>query len=135
MSKIVAFLPAAVYYGLITLLSSRSNARLPVYFFGIDKCIHFLLYGGFGVCLAWGRVRSDSRGEHAGLGGILMLGALSSALDEIHQMFVPGRNAEWADLAADILGVLAGWALLRAAFRRRDARRRRRASPGAAPHP
>jgi hypothetical protein len=36
--------------------------------------------------------------------GCLVFGAL----DELHQMFVPGRQAEWIDLAADTAGALIG---------------------------
>jgi len=134
MSKIRAFLPAAAYYAVITFLSSRTNVRLPLVFPGIDKALHVLLYIGFGACLTWGFVRLDPGGERTRPGFVLPLGTLLSSLDEFHQMFVPGRTADWADLAADVLGVLAGWAILRAVLRRRAARRRRE-SPDAAPQP
>lgn len=34
------------------------------------------------------------------------------AADEIHQVYLPGRSASWADLAADAAGGLTGAALL-----------------------
>ncbi len=34
--------------------------------------------------------------------------AVFGALDELHQVFVPGRQAEWIDLAADTAGALMG---------------------------
>ena len=44
---------------------------------------------------------------------IVMAGALSiGALDEWHQMYLPGRHPSWGDLLADVIGSLAGVALL-----------------------
>lgn len=135
MTKIRAFLPAAIYYAAITFLSSRTNVRLPLVFPGIDKALHVLLYIGFGACLTWGFARLDPGRERSRPGFVLPLGALLSGLDEFHQMFVPGRDADAADLGADVLGVLAGWAILRAVLRLRASRRRRREPPEAAPQP
>jgi VanZ family protein len=135
MSKLRAFLPAGVYYLFITVLSAQSVAPLPVYFPGIDKCIHFILYAGFGVCLTWGFLRLTTLRDRPRLGFVLALGALASGLDELHQMFVPGRTAEWTDLLADMLGLLAGWGIVRTVLRLREARRRRREAPDAAAQP
>lgn len=33
-------------------------------------------------------------------------------LDEYHQLYLPGRQASWGDLAADFAGIIAGTALL-----------------------
>ena len=40
--------------------------------------------------------------------GALLVGGM----DELHQMFLPGRSASWADLAADAAGGLLGAAAL-----------------------
>jgi VanZ family protein len=40
------------------------------------------------------------------------------ALDEWHQMFLPGRHAGWHDLAMDVIGSLLGAALLALAQQR-----------------
>lgn len=42
------------------------------------------------------------------VGGALTLGVA----DELHQAYLPGRSASWADLAADAAGGVAGAALL-----------------------
>ncbi|MHB8055245.1 MAG: VanZ family protein [Candidatus Aminicenantales bacterium] len=126
MSKFRAFLPAFLYYVLITIISAQTRLRVPSYFPYIDKVLHFVLYAGFGVCLTWGFFRMDPRRGRKGLGFILVLGAFLSGLDEIHQLFVPGRFAEVADWIVDVLGILAGWGIVRLAFRLRPTRSSRR---------
>ena len=37
---------------------------------------------------------------------------LIGILDEWHQLYLPGRQSDWADLTADIVGSAAGTALL-----------------------
>jgi len=63
-----------------------------------DKVAHASLFGGFAAIL------------HLGLGlrsrWALLGAALLGAVDEIHQIWLPGRSAGLDDLAADILGAL-----------------------------
>jgi len=40
---------------------------------------------------------------------LLAIGALYGMTDELHQMFVPGRQPDIADWIADILGVAIGY--------------------------
>jgi len=56
-------------------------------------------------------------------GGRMLLFAVAGAsfigaLDEWHQMFLPGRHAGWDDLAMDVIGSLLGAALLALAQQR-----------------
>lgn len=37
-----------------------------------------------------------------------LIGVLYAVLDEIHQYFVPGREADWGDLIADVIGIFIG---------------------------
>jgi uncharacterized protein YfiM (DUF2279 family) len=69
----------------------------------------------------------------SGLSGWRMLlaavcgAALVGIGDEWHQVYLPGRNAGWDDLAADLAGSLLGVTLLAAARRMLTDRARRRA--------
>lgn len=73
-----------------------------------DKLVH----GGIFALLAWGV------GVGSGLHGWPQLVVAASSallvgtLDEWHQMYLPGRNAGWDDLAADVIGGIIGTALL-----------------------
>ena len=64
-----------------------------------DKLVHLITYG-FMLLLA---LLAFPKGKPMLLAcAIILLGAL----DEIHQIYIPGRSAGFDDLAADIVGIL-----------------------------
>ncbi len=65
-----------------------------------DKLVHATVFGGVAFLL-W----AGFAGRGAALVGALVV--LLGALDETHQMFVPGRDPDLHDLYADGLGALA----------------------------
>ncbi|MBT8489380.1 MAG: VanZ family protein [Gemmatimonadetes bacterium] len=69
------------------------------------------MYSVLGATLAWGSYRSHG---HPGDIWLLLAGALYGLSDEIHQMYVPGRSPDPADLAADVVGLLLGYGTTRA---------------------
>ena len=85
----------------------------------LDKVEHFLAYALWSwICssaltLSWPRSAWRRTFFLAGT-----LGALYGATDELHQWFVPERESDLADLAADVMGALAG-ALAHAWWRER----------------
>jgi VanZ family protein len=88
-------------------LSSRSQLPpLPLlhYLPGSDKIVHagwFFLLGLF----AYRAARSGEGWPRRRTTLVLILGALLWGLsDEAHQFFVPGRDVEAADVAADVAG-------------------------------
>jgi VanZ family protein len=96
---------------LIFALSSISNTPdLPQ---GADKNVHALLYGGLGALL----VRALAGGWRRRITVAIALSAtvvagLYGVTDEFHQHFVPPRQVEAADVAADTIGAgLAAFAL------------------------
>jgi VanZ family protein len=100
--------PAVAWAVGIFSLSAQSTLPQPPAFLAWDKLQHSVAYalGGFLIARAVG-VR--------GRGTLLavMLGSLFGVSDELHQWFVPGRNADVLDWVADTLGVLAGAHLFR----------------------
>ena len=110
-SRIIFVALALGYSALIVFLSAQSNLHPPD--IGIqlnDKLLHFVEYLGFSLlwCAA---VFHDSPPRLAsrktwGLFVGLFLFAVS---DEIHQFFVPGRDADVFDLVADVCGISAGF--------------------------
>ena len=90
-----------------------------------DKPVHFVLYFVLGLTLAWAREKSVHRLPHWGVVG---LGFAYGAVDELHQAFVPNRMPSVSDWVADALGVLAGYAVLTAAFGIQSRRRARQAA-------
>jgi VanZ family protein len=73
-----------------------------------DKFLHGITFAilACGIGLASGL--QGSRGLIIAISGALLIGAL----DEWHQIYLPGRHPSWDDLLADVIGSLAGAALL-----------------------
>ena len=101
-------MPVVLYCLVIFAFSSTSD--LPSLPGGVsDKSAHALAYTGLGVLLA--RALAGGLGRPVSPGTALLAVALGIAYglsDEVHQLFVPGRQFDVGDLAADGLGVVAG---------------------------
>jgi VanZ family protein len=102
-------LPAVFIAAVIWFLSSQSILPKPKGILGFDKIQHVIAYAVFAVTLAlwfpprWWKYRR--------LWTVLAAACLASAyggVDEIHQYFVPGRDCNVWDWAADTIGALAG---------------------------
>lgn len=98
---------AAAYYAMIFVLSQipgRTLNRLPFSFW--DKGAHFSVYAGLGFLLYFGfcRRHTESVNPLKSLVLTIVLVGILGGLDEVHQMFVPGRFAALDDVAADLLG-------------------------------
>lgn len=96
--------PAVLWAAVIFLLSSRpSPPETGMDFPGGDKVLHFGGYALLGALLSHGGAR---RGVSPWL--LVLAGALYGISDEFHQSFVPGRDVDVFDWAADCLGTAAG---------------------------
>jgi VanZ family protein len=113
--------------GVIFYVSNQPDVSLPSG--GWDKGGHFLAYGALGTtmvrALAGGLPRRVTR--TTALAAIAISTAYGVS-DEVHQLFVPGRSSELADLLADAIGAIAAtagcWAWGIIATRARAARPR-----------
>ncbi|HTN53893.1 MAG TPA: VanZ family protein [Anaeromyxobacter sp.] len=122
--RVGAWILVLAYAGLIFWLSSQANPLpfLPRAWLARDKVLHALEYAGLGALLF---VALRGRGPRAWRLALLaaVLASLYGASDEWHQSFVPGRDADPLDWAADSAGALAGATIvgpaLAAAFLRR----------------
>ena len=102
--------PVILYAGLIFLASSISFLPTKVPFFTFrDKLIHFLEYAVFGYLLWQSVTRWKIDTSLAGLMLLaLLLGTVYAGSDEIHQYYVPGRDANVFDWIADVIGLAVG---------------------------
>lgn len=101
MTRLRAWIPAAVWAGVIFYLSSRPRLpgpELP----GIDKAAHFAAY----ALLAWLLIFATER-SRLPLAVAVVLALVYGVTDEIHQMYVPGRSPDVLDWFADAAGVAA----------------------------
>lgn len=112
--------PVFVYMAAIFLLSSGSDvpeASDRIW----DKNIHAALYGG----LTATAVRALAGGLWSGVTGVgaaaaVLIAVVYGVTDEVHQLFVPERYFDAADLAANAIGAVTaavgiwGWSIIRA---------------------
>lgn len=99
------WIPVIAYMALIFYLSSRPMPEeiLPE-IWNVDKVAHFIEYGVLGFL--WSRaLKSKQEMPKAALIAFVIT-FLYAVSDEIHQYFVPNRNASVYDVIADGLG---GW--------------------------
>jgi len=73
-----------------------------------DKLAHLLTFAVIGGAAGLAGGMRGWRMAVCCLAGALLIGGM----DELHQTFLPGRSASWADLAADAAGGLLGAAVL-----------------------
>jgi VanZ family protein len=104
----------AAYMAAIFGASSGPGPSLPPAH-NLDKVLHAGTFGVLSALAAWaltpGRMRSATWQV---LLGAWLISTAYGALDETHQYFVPGRQADVFDLAADALGALAAAFAIRA---------------------
>jgi len=104
--------PVVLYCGLIFALSSVS--AVPALPGGVsDKAAHALLYSGLGFLVARGvsgGVAATPSLRHAAV--VIGFAAAYGLSDEIHQLFVPHREFDITDMAADVAGGGLGAAVL-----------------------
>ena len=101
---LAAWLPAAAYTGLIWFLSSQTiDIKLIEDVPMRDKGVHFVEYGVLGALLAFACNATWPRHRRRYLLAWWLTWALG-LIDELHQLYVPGRSADALDLAADALG-------------------------------
>ncbi|HNR93731.1 MAG TPA: VanZ family protein [Kiritimatiellia bacterium] len=102
------WLPPAAWAGLIFGLSSWSGPERPppLWFPGLDKLAHAVLFGVLGLLLF--RAFASSRGMHRAVILAAAVTALYGATDEWHQSFNAARSVELMDFVADCAGGIAG---------------------------
>jgi len=102
---------ALAYSALIVFLSSQST--WPTQDIGIefnDKILHVAEYFVFTLLWCWVLIGSPLETMRRGQVWKLIFSAVLFAVsDEIHQFFVPGRDADILDLIADLCGIFAGF--------------------------
>ena len=101
------WLPLIVYGVLIYIQSDYpSPDKLPSFIL-MDKMLHFLAYGIMGILFyrAYQTLRIKNNRQM-----LFLLSVVSASLygisDEIHQYFVPARNADILDVIADTFGAV-----------------------------
>lgn len=108
----------------IFMLSSRSKLPLPdsALFPGMDKVLHAFAFGCFAFSFSYWLDTDMWKSKPAVCVLIVCIAAACyGASDEIHQMFVPGRDASVYDWIADCTGAFAASLLRTAIVRKKSA--------------
>ena len=103
------WLPVLVYCLILFIQSSfPATEHIPEFDFS-DKLLHAVVYAVLGMLLYRALHAMHKRPSTASLVVLsILMTALYGASDEIHQYFVPSRNAEFLDFAADAAGGIIG---------------------------
>ena len=94
------------YMGIIFFFSAQSNLSMPYGFSQGDFFLHMVEYGVLGFLLSWAFVNSGMVRRLTFY--VFLVGLFYGMTDELHQYFVPERNASLLDVSADGLGCLIG---------------------------
>ncbi len=109
--------PVFIYCLLIFFQSSNPSPKnIPTFPYS-DKMIHFIMYGVLAV-LFYRAINTHSISSRIILISSIMFAGVYGASDEIHQSFVPFREAEFLDFVADIIGGIVGGVMCHVFFGR-----------------
>ena len=97
------------YAVLIFYLSGQESIPAPHLFRHQDKAMHIAEYIPFGYL----SLRSFAPASLTGYAASIGLSLAYAASDEVHQSFVPGREASIADFLADAMGILGSYFIYR----------------------
>jgi VanZ family protein len=109
----LVYIPLIIYWVILFTATSLPVERLPSIGF-TDKINHFVAYFILAVLLNLTLIyqrKSQLLFEKAPIATIVIC-LFYGALDEVHQLFVPGRSAETLDWVADALGTTAAVLLI-----------------------
>jgi len=86
-----------------------------------DKIMHFFVYFIFGITVIV-FILSNSKKNNLRFVAIIsiLIGSFYGLSDEIHQYFIPGRDAEFLDWIADLFGILISLIFIKSLKRKVD---------------
>lgn len=107
------FLPPLAWIVFIFVLTSIPSKQIvSVSLIGLDKIVHLIIYAPLGYLLA----RAIYFGRFFSLMVVFVLCLAISACDEIHQIWIAGRDSSIGDFIADVIGSVAGIIIFRYRF-------------------
>lgn len=103
------YLPLAVYWSILFVGTSLPSDRA-ITFTVSDKFQHFAAYSILSFMLSLAFLVQDKHRavKEKYLIMAVLVSSVYGTLDEIHQIFVPGRSADVFDLIADAIGSVTG---------------------------
>jgi len=116
MRKLAAYfpywVPVVLWLGVIFFLSSLPDAATPGRFLLPDKILHAAEYFILAFLILFALQRTTELKFSTCFWIVLAAGAAYGLSDEFHQLYVPTRNFDLRDLAADLCGILVLFVIL-----------------------
>jgi VanZ family protein len=113
LTRLKPWFPALGWAAVIFVLSSFPGSAYPeTHVANADKLVHAVVYGLLGALITRGFLRGTGLRLASAAALAISLATVYGMSDELHQRFVPGRNSDWHDVAADAVGALLGAALI-----------------------
>ncbi|MDF1610563.1 VanZ family protein [Stygiobacter electus] len=104
------YLPLTIYWLIIFIATSLPTIELPNLFKLQDKLEHFLAYFILAIFILFTLHFQDKNlllKKRLIISSIIIL-SFYAAIDELHQILIPGRVADFYDWSADVIGGLFG---------------------------
>lgn len=108
MRKFAAWLPAVTWAAIIFYLShGPPSPDVPPWIFVHDKLSHAVAFGLLSGLIYFAFRRGHGIPPSQAVWFAALLASLYGATDEVHQCFIPGRESDWLDWLADVVGAVA----------------------------
>ncbi len=110
----LVYIPLAVYWIALVIATSLPAKSLPKTSIN-DKVEHFLAFLGLGFLLSFTLYVQDKYKLlkiNYSISAVL-IALVYAVVDEIHQLFIPGRQCDVQDMSADLIGAIAGILLIK----------------------
>jgi len=102
--KLFRILPPLIWFSIIFVLTSIPSPTIPLNVKNADKWIHFFAYLPLGFLVI--RAFTEIKLKYTFVAFSICL--FAAACDELHQLGIQGRNADFLDFSADAGGAIAG---------------------------
>ena len=103
----LVYYPLILYWGVLLFFTSLPGTDLPDLSVS-DKIEHILAFWGLAILLKFALIiqnKYSNLKKHSSLYTLLIIGTYA-ALDELHQLYIPGRSCDILDWTADISGAI-----------------------------
>lgn len=96
--------PVILYSGIIFCISALPKVEVPFAQFNLDKLIHGIEYAVLGYLFSRAATKTSGLSRQNVLWATAVFCMVYGLSDELHQWFVPGRDAALGDVLADTIG-------------------------------
>ncbi|MDO9390336.1 MAG: VanZ family protein [bacterium] len=117
--KLLIWGPVAAWLVLMITATSIPNLTTPARYPHADLVFHIVVY--LVLALLAARAFSMTGYRHKGLWAVLLVMGLGlAAIDEYHEVMVPGRTVSFLDFSMNVIGFTAGTGISKLCYKNKD---------------